>query len=507
MMPDSPSFKIEIRGATALPAIILLLATVLLFANLWIGNLGLDSAAYATISRAILRTHDWLVPHYEHCAEFKDCWLHPPLFYWMTAASFKVFGVTEFAARFVSALLGLGTILLVYAIGAGAAASRKAGFLAAFVLLTTQPFLELGRKCQIDVPLTFFLTLAVYFFLRAVRGKRILFLAAGAAAGLATLTKGLPALGILGVFGLYFLFRGDFKFFVSLRLLYLVAGFLAALGLWIVPLLLAGRFDEFVRAYFGGQIWGVLTGGPGAAGARQGLFAGGLKGYFWYLGALIQRYWPWLPVLVVAVPLALKKRKEQPAGAVFLLWALVFLLFFSVASLKFFRYLAPLYPAFALLIGVALGDRIGDAAFRKFVDATAILLGAVLLAVAIAPLYFGKINAPDKTEIKALAPYIRLLVGPAEQVATHRLNYWTTVADFAFYVDRAIKTFDVEGDFAAALAAGERYGFLRIEDYDKLSPETRSALPPLIRTKSAVLVTNAPNRDAQARKLLPFPLF
>jgi 4-amino-4-deoxy-L-arabinose transferase-like glycosyltransferase len=507
MMPESPPLKIEIRGEYALPAIIFLLAAVLLFSNLWIGDLGLDSAAYATISRAVLRTHDWLVPHYEHCAEFQDCWLHPPLFYWMTAASFKVFGVTEFAARFVSALLGLGTILLVYAIGARAAGSRKAGFLAAFVLLSTQPFLELGRKCQIDVPLAFFLTLAVYFFLRAVGGKKIFFLAAGAAAGLATLTKGLPALGILGVVGLYFLFRGDFKFFVSFRLLLLACGFLLALGLWIVPLALAGRFDEFVRAYFGGQIWGVLTGGAGAAGARPGLFAGGLKDYLWYVGALAQRYWPWLPFLALSIPLALKKRKERPFGAVFLLWGLVFLLFFSAATLKFFRYMAPLYPAFALLIGTTLGDRLSDASFRKFVNASAALLGILLLAVALFPLYFGRINAPDKTEIKAMAPYIRLLVGPAETVAVHGLNYWTTVADFAFYVDRPVRALDADGDFLAALRDGERYGYLTRAAYESLAPDVRASLPPLIRTKSFVLVTNAGNRDEQLKRIVPFPLF
>jgi 4-amino-4-deoxy-L-arabinose transferase-like glycosyltransferase len=504
MTSESPSLRIEIRGEYSYLVLILLLAAVLLFANLWVGDLGLDSAAYATISRAVLRTHDWVVPHYEHCAEFQDCWLHPPLFYWMTAASFKVFGVTEFAARFVSALLGLGTILLVYLIGWRAARSQKAGFLAAFVLLSTQPFLELSRTCQIDVPLTFFLTLAVYFFLLAVRKNKVFFLPAGAAAGLATLTKGLPALGILGVIGLYFLLKGDIKFFVSLRLLTLALGFSLALGLWIVPLVLAGRFDEFVRAYFGGQIWGVLTGGTGA---QKGIFAGGLKDYLWYLGALVQRYWPWLPFLAVSIPLALKKRKEQPFGTVFMLWGLVFLLFFSAASIKFFRYMAPLYPAFALLIGVTLGDRLKDAAFRKFVNASLALLGILLLAVSLFPLYFGRINAPDKTEIKAMAPYIRLLVGPAESVSVHRLNYWTTVADFAFYVDRPIRALDAEGDFLRALESGERYGYLKREDYDRLAPDVRGSFPPVFRTKSFVFVTNAENRGAQLRKILPFPLF
>lgn len=504
MSSDAPSIRIEFQGPYVYFILVFLLAAVLLFSNLWVGDLGLDSSAYATISRSILRTHDWIVPHYEHCPEFQDCWLHPPLFYWMTAASFKIFGVTEFAARFVPALLGLGTVLLVYLIAWGAGRSHKAGFAAAFVLLTTQPFLELCRKCQIDVPLTFFLTLTVYFFRLAVQKRKIFFVPTGIAAGLATLTKGLPALGILGVIGLYFLWKRDFKFFFSLRLFALLAAFVLTLGLWLVPLLLAGRFDEFVRAYFGGQIWGVLT---GASVARKGIFAGGLKDYFWYLGALVQRYWPWLPVLAVSVVLAFKRRKDQPFGAVALLWILVFLAFFSLATLKFFRYLAPLYPAFALLIGLTLGDRLKDAAFRKLVHGTAGLLAGLLIAVSIFPLYFGKINAPDKTEIKKLAPYIRLLVGEHEPVSVYRLNYWTTMADFAFYVDRPIRNLDKDEEFLRSLAPGKRYGYVKKSDYAGWPPEYREHFPPLFATEAFYLITNAENRKARLAEVLPFPVF
>jgi 4-amino-4-deoxy-L-arabinose transferase-like glycosyltransferase len=504
MSADAPSIRIEFQGPYVYFVLAFLLAAVLLFSNLWIGDLGLDSAAYATISRSILRTHDWVVPHYEHCAEYPDCWLHPPLFYWMTAASFKIFGVTEFAARFVSALLGLGTILLVYLIAWGAGKSHKAGFAAAFVLLTTQPFLELCRKCQIDVPLTFFLTLTVYFFRLAVQKRKAYFIPTGIAAGLATLTKGLPALGILGVIGLYFLLRRDFKFFFSLRLLALLAAFVLTLGLWLVPLLLAGKFNEFVRAYFGGQIWGVLTGGSVA---RKGLFAGSFKDYFWYLGALVQRYWPWLPVLGVSVFLAFKRRKDQPFGTVALLWVLVFLAFFSVATLKFFRYMAPLYPAFALLIGLILGDRLKDATFRKLVHASAGILAGLLIAVSLFPLYFGKINAPDKTEIKKLAPYIRLLVGDKEPVSVYRLNYWTTVADFAFYVDRPIRNLDRDEEFFRSLEPGGRYGYLKKSDYANWPAEDRAHFPPLLATANFYLITNAENLNAQLSKILPFPIY
>ena len=40
----------------------------------------------------------------------------PPLFFWLQAASMKVFGVNEFAARFPNALIGVVTLVLVYKI-------------------------------------------------------------------------------------------------------------------------------------------------------------------------------------------------------------------------------------------------------------------------------------------------------------------------------------------------------------------------------------------------------
>jgi 4-amino-4-deoxy-L-arabinose transferase-like glycosyltransferase len=504
MPTESPSIRIEFRNEYAYIVLFFLLAAVFLFSNLWIGDMGLDSCAYATISRSILRTHDWLVPHYEHCPQFQDCWLHPPLFYWMTAVSFKVFGINEFAARFFPALLGLGTILLVYLIGWGTGRSHKAGFLSAFVLLTTQPFLELSRKCQIDVPLAFFLTLTVFFFRLAVQKSKYFFIPAGIAAGLATLTKGLPALGILGVIGLFFAIKGDFKFFISGRLLMLMTSYILTLGLWLGPLLLAGQFQNFVHNYFGGQIWGILT---GEAASQKGLFAGSLGDYLWYIVALIKRYWPWLPFLIFSFYLGLKRRKETPFGFLFLLWILVFLLFFSVSTLKFYRYLAPLYPAFALLIGVMLADKIRDKAFRSLVNASLAILFIVLLATSLFPLYFGKINAPDKTEIKKMAPYIRSLARNAEPISIYKLNYWGTVADFAFYVDRPVRNYDTDETFLRSLQAGEHYGYLKKADYLALPQEIQAQFLPLFETKNFFLITNLENCKSQLKRAFPFVIY
>ncbi|MBP2656456.1 MAG: hypothetical protein H6Q73_4025 [Firmicutes bacterium] len=52
---------------------------------------------------------------------YGDFWYDkPPMYYWLVAGSFKAFGVSEFAARFPSALSAVLCVVLVYwAMGGG----------------------------------------------------------------------------------------------------------------------------------------------------------------------------------------------------------------------------------------------------------------------------------------------------------------------------------------------------------------------------------------------------
>jgi 4-amino-4-deoxy-L-arabinose transferase-like glycosyltransferase len=56
---------------------------------------------YAEIGRLMVTTNQWAVGQLPGHVSF---WGKPPLHFWLTAASFKVFGLTEFAARLPSFL-------------------------------------------------------------------------------------------------------------------------------------------------------------------------------------------------------------------------------------------------------------------------------------------------------------------------------------------------------------------------------------------------------------------
>jgi 4-amino-4-deoxy-L-arabinose transferase-like glycosyltransferase len=67
----------------------------------------------AEVAREMLESGDFGVPHFNYsiCAD------KPPLFYWVTIPGLKLFGNTEFGARFGLAMVGIAEIVLVFLLG------------------------------------------------------------------------------------------------------------------------------------------------------------------------------------------------------------------------------------------------------------------------------------------------------------------------------------------------------------------------------------------------------
>ncbi len=85
-----------------------------------------DEGRYAEIPREMLSGGDWVIPHLNGVAYVEK----PPLQYWATALSLRLFGQNEFAARFYTALCALGTVIVVWwgrraVVGSGGAWRRE----------------------------------------------------------------------------------------------------------------------------------------------------------------------------------------------------------------------------------------------------------------------------------------------------------------------------------------------------------------------------------------------
>ncbi len=74
------------------------------------GLLGADEPRYAQVAREMLELHDWITPTLGGKA-----WLEKPvLYYWQAMLAYRVFGVSDWAARLPSALDASIMVLAVY---------------------------------------------------------------------------------------------------------------------------------------------------------------------------------------------------------------------------------------------------------------------------------------------------------------------------------------------------------------------------------------------------------
>ena len=110
----------------------------------------------AEIGREMAATGQWLVPHLNGFEHFQK----PPLLYWATAASIRLFGTNEWAARLPSALAALGALVLTWLIARRFFSPTRA-VAAALVLLSSVEFFTMARLLTPDMTLTFWVTAAV----------------------------------------------------------------------------------------------------------------------------------------------------------------------------------------------------------------------------------------------------------------------------------------------------------------------------------------------------------
>lgn len=139
-----------------------LVAVVTFFTALGSANLfDDDEPKNAECGREMFARGDWVVPTFNEELRTDK----PILLYWEMLTAYHAFGVNEFAARFWSALLGVGTCLLTCGIGTrlfNAQVGRWAGIMLATCLM----FTAIARAATPDSTLIFWQTLGVYLFLR-----------------------------------------------------------------------------------------------------------------------------------------------------------------------------------------------------------------------------------------------------------------------------------------------------------------------------------------------------
>ena len=138
------------------------IAALVFFVNLGGSHLwDVDEAIFSQTAAEMYQRGDYVVPYFNG-ELFPD---KPALTYWLMISAYRLFGVGEFAARFWSAILSVGSVLLTYQIGCRLF-SPAVGLWAGLILATNISFDIIARAATPDAALIFFTTLAISLFIR-----------------------------------------------------------------------------------------------------------------------------------------------------------------------------------------------------------------------------------------------------------------------------------------------------------------------------------------------------
>jgi 4-amino-4-deoxy-L-arabinose transferase-like glycosyltransferase len=124
---------------------------------------------YGEIARIMYETKNWVVLQIDYGIPF---WAKPPLSTWLSALSFEIFGVSEFAVRFPSFLLA---VILLIVLGKLAKKADVSFYLPAFILLTMPEFLIHTGVVSTDSALAFSIALIMISFWKAMQHEKYTF--------------------------------------------------------------------------------------------------------------------------------------------------------------------------------------------------------------------------------------------------------------------------------------------------------------------------------------------
>ncbi len=346
-----------------------------------------DTALYATVARDALARGEWVAYTFADGRVFDK----PPLTIWLLQLSMAAFGPSEWAVRLWHLLLALATAAVTFRL-ARLALPVPQSVLAALILLSSAQFFYQALTPQQDVPLTLFVALAVYGYIRWEETGALASAAlAGVSAGLAVLSKGLAGLALPAVVvgARLLLDRPRLPARWPAALAAAAAACLAVAAPWFVAAgLRQGR--AFVETFFLGGTLGVgryfhpALSAPGAVPAGAGLFAYVL---FLPLGLLPWTGWLW-PALRDGI-----RARDDRVVRVCLLWVVAVVVFLSLSlGDKVIRFLLPVFPPAAVLLARVVPDpRWGRPAawvsggLSGLLAAAVVVVGAVPLPADLAP--------------------------------------------------------------------------------------------------------------------------
>ncbi len=472
------------------------LVVVTYFFGLDLSLLGPDEPRYAQVAREMLERGDWITPTLGGFHWFEK----PALLYWLQIASYKLFGVSEFAARFGSALFGLGTILSLWVLGrnypqmdtdghrsgnepAKIDAQRPEADFAnwlALIAASSIGIIVFSRGASFDIILTFPMTAALvsFFLFDSVRnanlkppatagGSDLLFRSALPLAlfyffiGVSLLAKGLIGTVFpFAIVGFYYLLSWRLpnrKFVYSLFWGLPLAAAVACL--WYLPMYQRHGY-EFIDEFFIQHHFQRYT-------SNKYFHPQPFYFFIWVLPLMTI---PWIPFFFAAIwdlarrifyrkdasttdvahrknPVATAPGSDRPLLLFSIAWLAVPLVFFSFSGSKLPGYILPTVPPAITIMSIYVWRFVQRSSMRsRLVQAVAVMTFVVVLAL----LQFVVPGFADADSVKRLIETANERGYSSERV----LNFYTLSHNAEFYAAGRLLR-DGEGKQRKLLTAAE----------------------------------------------------
>ena len=324
---------------------LMVFVTILYLYNFHINDIWTPNESfYAEAVREMFESGNFLDIQYNYEPRYNK----PPLTYWAIAASSAVFGLNEFGIRLPIVLMALGSIWVTYLLGKHLY-GQKAGFYSLLVMAFSLQLLAVKQYASPEIPLTFFFTLTLYWFIKAFDLKSFKYLMlAYTALGLTVLTKGFPYIFVIGaIIGLYTLLKhgknlkGLWRDIVFLRL---PLGLIITGGIgmsWVIFMYLKDGQD-FWQVYYTETFGRALS--KSTKGTRP----------FFYLGVLSWSVLPYTLAFIYAIVYWIKNRTKENRNLWLWCWLAIMLVIFTISKGKLPTYMIQAHSAIAVIVASML---------------------------------------------------------------------------------------------------------------------------------------------------------
>ncbi len=342
--------ELKLTSNRQLASGLLLAAALITCWGIWsVPILAHNEARRMVVVQEMLTSGNWLVPTMNGEVYLAK----PPLLYWLMAASCKLFNTqAEWAMRLPSSLMAIALVGL-FLNRARRYLGQGPALFGVAILASSESFIEFARTAQIEMLLALTCSISAFCFLDYVKtGKKLWLTLSYAALGAAILTKGPVALIFFIPPALVFGLLGRDK--AVLRGLGSIQGWLITLLValpWFLYIFVEHKalLDHVINEDIADKVAGVSKSSP-------------LYTYPLFLaGAFV----PWILLVCYRPKAQLKKMFAVYEQRYFLIFAVLPVILMSLVSEKHGKYLLPIFPCLAMVLGLWCHDLYANSVIKN----------------------------------------------------------------------------------------------------------------------------------------------